>query len=413
MNQASLILLSGVLMISSAYSARPDWLQWRGPTRDGQIHDSAKAWPGKLSEKNLKKLWSVDLAEGYSSPIVAGERVITVETRSKKNEIVRAFNRDSGKQLWEASWAGSMRVPFFAAKNGSWVRSSPAADGKNVYVGGMLDVLVALDLSSGKEQWRVDFPRKEKTPKPQFGFVCSPLLDKNHVYVQVGSALRKMRKDDGETVWKVLADERAMFGSAFSSPVRATIGKRDQIVVQTRMELAGVAPHDGKVIWKTPVKAFRGMNILTPTVIGNKVFTSTYGGGTFWYGVENKGAQQAVSPLWQHKLEGYMSSPVSIDGLVYMHGRDKRFHCLDPVKKKVLWSTADVYGDYWSMVVNGKKILALDSRGFLMLIEASPKGFKLAGKVEVSGRPTWAHLVVCDNEVYVRDLKGLTAYRWQ
>ncbi len=64
MNQASLILLSGVLMISSAYSARPDWLQWRGPTRDGQIHDSAKAWPGKLSEKNLKKLWSVDLAEG-------------------------------------------------------------------------------------------------------------------------------------------------------------------------------------------------------------------------------------------------------------------------------------------------------------------------------------------------------------
>ncbi len=413
MNLTSLILLSGTLMISSASAARPDWLQWRGPTRDGQVHADARQWPSRLSANNLKKLWSVDLAEGYSSPVVAGNRVITVETRSKKNEIVRAFDRNTGKQLWESSWAGSMRVPFFAAKNGSWVRSSPASDGRNLYVGGMLDLLVSLDLASGKEQWRVDFPRKEKTPKPQFGFVCSPLLDKEHVYVQAGSALRKMRKDDGETVWKVLTDERAMFGSAFSSPIRSTIGNRDQIVVQTRMELAGVAPHDGKVIWKTPVKAFRGMNILTPTVIGDKIFTSTYGGGTFWYGIEKKGAQQAIAPLWQHKLEGYMSSPVVVDGFVYMHGRDKRFHCLDPGKKKVLWSTADVYGDYWSMVANGKSILALDNRGFLLLIEASPKGFKLVDRIEVSGRPTWAHLVVCGNEVYVRDLKGLTAYRWQ
>ena len=413
MNHIALALLATTLMISSVYSAEPDWLQWRGPTRDGQIHESAKPWPEKLTEGNLKKKWSVDLGEGYASPIVAGDRVITVETKSKKNEIVRAFNRNSGKQLWETSWAGSMKVPFFAAKNGSWVRSSPASDGKSVYVGGMLDVLVALDITSGEEKWTVDFPQREKTTKPQFGFVCSPLLDKESIYVQVGSALRKIRKDNGETMWKSLSDERAMFGSAFSSPVRAKIGKRDQIVVQTRMELAGVSPHDGKVIWKTPVKAFRGMNILTPTVIKDKVFTSTYGGGTFWYGVATQGNKQNVSSLWQHKVEGYMSSPVVVDGLVYMHGRDKRFHCIDPAQKKVLWSTGEVFGDYWSMVVNGKHILALDSRGYLLLIEASPKGFRTAGKIEVSGRPTWAHLVVCGDEVYIRDLKGLTAYNWK
>jgi outer membrane protein assembly factor BamB len=413
MNRIISTLLTTTLMGTSVYAARPDWLQWRGPTRDSQIHESAKAWPGKLTEGNLKKKWSVGLAEGYSSPIVSGNRVITVETKSKKSEIVRAFDRDSGKQLWESSWTGSMKVPFFAAKNGSWVRSSPAADSKNIYIGGMLDVLVALDITTGKEKWSVDFPKKEKTTKPQFGFVCSPLLDKDSIYVQVGSALRKIRKDNGETMWKSLSDERAMFGSAFSSPVRARIGKRDQIVVQTRMELAGIAPHDGKVIWKTPVKAFRGMNILTPTVIDDKVFTSTYGGGTFWYGVETKGNKQDISSLWQHKVEGYMSSPVAVDGLIYMHGRDKRFHCIDPVKKEVLWSTGEVFGDYWSMVANGKQILALDSRGYLLLINASPEGFKPAGKIEVSGRATWAHLVVCGNEVYIRDLKGLTAYSWK
>ena len=65
------------------------------------------------------------------------------------------------------------------------------------------------------------------------------------------------------------------------------------------------------------------------------------------------------------------------------------------------------------MVANGKRILALDNRGFLLLIHSSPKGFKLVDKVEISGRPTGAHLIVCGDEVYIRDLKGLTAYRWK
>ena len=55
----------------------------------------------------------------------------------------------------------------------------------------------------------------------------------------------------------------------------------------------------------------------------------------------------------------------------------------------------------------------LYSRGYLHLIEANPDSFQPIGKVEVSGRPTWAHLVVCGDEVYIRDLKGLTAYTWK
>ena len=405
--------LALLLILSASVSAASDWLQWRGPTRDGQIHGGAKDWPAELTESNLKKIWAVSLAEGYSSPVVAGDRVFTVETKDRESEIVRAFDRKTGNQLWETTWAGSMTVPFFAKKNGSWVRSTPASDGKTLYVGGMRDVLVALDVESGKVRWRSDFPAEEKTPNPQFGFVCSPMLDKDHVYVQVGTALRKIRKSDGKTVWKALEDERAMFGSAFSSPTRATIGGQEQILVQTRMMLAGVNPGDGKVLWSTPVKAFRGMNILTPTPLGDNVFTASYGGGAFLYGVATKDGSQSVSQLWNDPIEGNMSSPVVVEGKVYLHGRDKRFHCIDPVSMKVLWSTDKKFGDYWSMVANGNRILALDDRGYLLLIEGDPTGFKLKNKLEVSGRPTWAHLAVCGNELYVRDLKGLTAYRWE
>lgn len=391
-----------------------DWPQWRGPTRDGGVPAKAAAWPRTLTSDNLKLVWKTDLAEGYSSPIVSGDRVFTVETKSKQDEIVRAFSRKDGKQLWEASWPGSMRVPFYAAKNGSWVRSTPATDGKSLFVGGMRDVLVSLDVETGKINWRRDYPGEEKTPLPSFGFVSSPLLDSENIYVQVGTSMRKIRKKDGETVWQALADERAMFGSAFSSPARTKIGGVDQILVQTRTYLGGILPDSGKALWTTKVKAFRGMNILPPTAIGDQVFTATYGGGSFLFDVAKKDRSLVATQLWNDgKREGYMSSPVVIGGRVYLHGRDKRFHCLDPETGKTLWSSEQKFGEYCSMVIQGNHILALDQRGILMLIEADPGEFKLISQVNLETPPTWAHLAVCGDELYVRHLKGLHLYRWK
>jgi outer membrane protein assembly factor BamB len=391
-----------------------DWVQWRGPTRDGRVHATAKPWPDTLTDENLKLVWSVELAEGYAGPILSGDRVFTVETKDKKNEIVRAFSRSDGKELWSASWEGAMKVPFYAAKNGSWVRSTPATDGKTLFVGGMRDVLVALDVETGKVRWRRDYPQEEKTPLPAFGFVSSPLLDQSHLYVQVGNALRKIRKDTGETVWQALGDDRAMFGSAFSSPSRATIGGIDQILVQTRSTLGGVLPDSGKPVWSTPVKAFRGMNILPPTAIGDQIFTASYGGGSFLFDLIKEGNDLKVGPSWNDpEREGYMSSPVVIDGKIYLHGRDKKFHCLDPGSGKTLWSSEREFGEYCSLVTQGNRILALDQRGILFLIKADPKSFQLLSEVALDTPPTWAYLAVCGDALYVRHLKGLNRYQWR
>ena len=73
----------------------------------------------------------------------------------------------------------------------------------------------------------------------------------------------------------------------------------------------------------------------------------------------------------------------------------------------MLWSTDKTYGDYWSLVSDGKRILALDNRGVLFLIEADPSGFKLIDKLEVSDRPTWAHLAVCGSEALHPRPEGL------
>ncbi|MFN8706388.1 MAG: PQQ-binding-like beta-propeller repeat protein, partial [Planctomyces sp.] len=155
----------------------------------------------------------------------------------------------------------------------------------------------------------------------------------------------------------------------------------------------------------------RGMNILTPLVIGDQVFTSSYGGGSAMVTISQADGKFNVAEAWRKTAEAYMSSPVLVDGRIYLHLRNQRFTCIDPVKGETLW-TSTPYGKYWSTAMNGDRLLVLDERGDLMLIQADPKEFQLKSTRHVSDSSTWAHIAVADQEVFVRDLNGLTVYRW-
>jgi outer membrane protein assembly factor BamB len=390
--------------------AADPWHQWRGPNRDGVV--AGTAWPDGLDQSRLDRTWRVDLAPSYSGPVVAGDLVIVTETREAKTEHVRALDRATGAERWHVEWEGAMSVPFFAASNGSWIRSTPCVDDGRVYVAGMRDVLVCLDAASGDEIWRVDFTKELESPLPAFGFVSSPLVIGDHVFVQAGSGFVKLEKATGKVVWRTLDDGGGMMGSAFSSPYPATIGGVPQILVQTREELAGIDPEKGTVLWKIPVEAFRGMNIVTPTVHDGRVFTTSYGGGSFLFAVDPANTAKPVEQVWRNKIQGYMSTPIVIGGHAYVHLRNQRFACLDLATGKEAWITKP-FGRYWSMVAQGSRILALDETGDLRLIEAKPDAFTLLGEARVAAEESWAHLAIEGHDLYVRDLKGITAYRWK
>ena len=413
------------LIVAAACSIRCDvfaadstatWPQWRGPNRDGQVAASP-TWPDRVDESSVAQKWRVELGPSYSGPIVAEDRVFVTETRGKKIEVVQALSRTDGKVIWTAEWPGAMSVPFFAAENGSWIRATPAFDGESLFVAGMRDVLVCLDAANGKERWRVDFVERFKSPVPAFGFVSSPLVDGEHVYVQAGASFVKLNKRNGETVWRSLNDDGGMNGSAFSSPFKATIAGQTQFLVQTRDQLAGVDEATGKELWNQKIEAFRGMNILTPVMFGDAIFTSSYGGKSWLFDLAKSGdassteQKMSVTERWQNKIQSYMSTPVVIDGHVYTHLKNQRFACIDLATGKERWVTTP-FGKYWSLVAQGQKILALDERGDLLLINANSEKFDLVDQRHVSESPTWAHLAVCGDEVFVRDLKGLTVYRW-
>ena len=408
---ACFILMMGLAPLSSwgAEPAQNVWSQWRGPSRDGSINGTKL--PENLSETSLNKIWQVKLGPGYSGPIVTPDRVFVTETQDRKNEVVRALDRKTGQELWKQDWSGAMAVPFFAKANGDWIRATPAFDGERLYVAGIRDVLVCLDANSGEELWRLNFVEKLGTNLPSFGFASSPLVVTDFVFVQAGGGLCKVDKMTGEIIWRVLDDGGGMFGSAFSSPFYTELDGVPQLIVQTRTKLAGVNPKDGKILWEQKIPAFRGMNILTPTVYKNSIFTSSYGGGSFLFTAKRNASGWNLDETWTNKTQGYMSSPNIINGHVYLHLRNQRFTCIDLETGKARWTTTP-YGKYWSTVTDGKKILALDQKGELLLIAANPEKFELLDSRKVA-EDSWAYIAVSGNEIFVRALNDLAVYRWE
>ena len=412
-------LIAGIVFLQGAATpvdGSDTWLQWRGSARDGIL--KGQTWPDSLKDDSLKTMWRVPLGPSYSGPLVTVDRIFVTETRDREKEVVVALDRKTGSRIWSTSWPGAMSVPFFAAGNGSWIRSTPTLHEGDLYVAGMREVLVCLDAAAGKIKWRVDFREALKSALPSFGCVCSPVVDGEHAYMQAGDGFVKLDRTTGDIVWWSLNDGDGMTGGgmaggAFSSPVIAELAGRRQAIVQTRASLTGVDLETGESLWSISVQAFRGMNILTPVVIGDQIFTSSYGGGSFLYEVSQLiDGQFTVRQVWRNKVQGYMSSPVVVDGHIYLHLRNQRFACLEIATGEERWITQP-FGKYWSLIASDHRILALDERGELLLIRVNPAEFELIDRRKISSQPTWAHLAVVEGEIVIRELQGLMSLQWQ
>ena len=380
------------------------WNQWRGPQRNGK-------WQGHLpkSLSGLKLAWKKTLQPSYSGPVSDGELVFTTATVDETFERVVAFELSTGEVRWTAQWEGAIKVPGYASANGSWIKSTPAVAGNALVVLGMRDEVVCLDPSTGEKRWQVDLAERFGARRPPFGGVCSPLIDDEAVYVMGGGATVKLSLADGRTIWRTLADEGEE-DDALSSPIIATLAGTRQLVVQTRTRLCGVGLNDGSLLWSEPIQAYRNMNILTPLVMGNRVFTSARSGRSQCFEIGRDDGQWRVSEVWNQKVQGYMSSPVSDKRTIFLHSNNQRLNALDAQSGEILW-TGRPLGKYQSLVSNDDVILALNSRGELRAIETNRDRLNIIDRVQVAN-DSWAYIGVFDGGLLVRDLKSLKVYRY-
>jgi outer membrane protein assembly factor BamB len=99
---------------SLAAQSRPaDFPQWRGANRDGVVASAGvpQSWPERLTRK-----WKVEVGLGYATPVLVGNRVFMF-ARQGENEVLEALDADTGKQIWESSYAATFTVNPAAARH--------------------------------------------------------------------------------------------------------------------------------------------------------------------------------------------------------------------------------------------------------------------------------------------------------
>lgn len=88
---------------------------------------------------NGKMIWEVDSGAGWSTPVIAGDKLITY-----------SFNRARGLRCFKISLQGA--EPLWTYKGVADEGSSPVVAGENIYVQGGTR-MACVDLASGEERW--------------------------------------------------------------------------------------------------------------------------------------------------------------------------------------------------------------------------------------------------------------------
>lgn len=388
-----------------------DWPQWRGPTRTGQASADAPV-PAGLP-KELKPLWRISSDPGFSSPIVAGNKLIYLDENGGK-EVAHVVEADTGKELWQQGYAEAYQDEI-----GAGPRSTPIVDGDRLYVQSSKGEFRCLGLADGKVIWQTSFEKdfgvrflgnqtQEGTARRR-GNNGSGVIDGDHIILPVGStdgaSLVCFDKRTGSVIWKSQDDE-----AAYSSLMTATLAGIPQVVAFTAESLMGVAQSDGKLLWRVPMKTYARRHAATPVILNDTVTVNSFTIGLVCTKIGREGDKLKATPAWINKaLKINLSTPVAVGPYFYCQGPTKDYVCVDARTGELKWSQPG-FGqgrkDNSSTIAVGKNLLVLTESGELLLIAADPEKYRELGRLQVCGN-TWCFPAYARGKLFVRDGRQL------
>lgn len=378
-------------------AAGTDWPQWRGPDRDGSVVATLPdEWP-----EALKKRWETPVGIGHASPVVSGNRVVVI-AREGEQEIVRALDLQSGKEIWRAAYPAPFVVNPAAQLHGPGPKSTPAIAGGRVFTFGIGGILSAFDLASGRLIWRVPAPGV----LPQYGTATSPLIDGTSVIVHVGGddngALTSFDAATGKPRWQWTGD-----GPGYGSPIIATFGGVRQVISQTQKFLIGLDAANGALLWQLPFRTDFDQNSITPIVFQDLLINAGIDEPLTAIRPRLDGGKWIAETVWTNlQTPMFMSSPVLIGETIYgLTQRSKgQFVAIDAASGKTLWNTQGREGENASMLGSRAWLLASTTDGNLVVARANPQKYEEVRRYQVAQSAMWAHPAVAGRSIIVKDV---------
>lgn len=401
-------LAAGVLLLQGA-----EWPQYRGPNHDGVSPERILTrWPAG----GPPVIWKTPLNDGFSSFAVSQGKALTLvekEIQGVPTEVCVALEADTGKEIWStpvgiAKYESGGDAGESDNRGGDGPRSTPAIDGDAVYVLSAAHILSKFELNSGQEIWKKDLIKEYGGKLITWKNAASPVIDGDLIFVNStapGQSLLALNKEDGSLAWKGQSDKMT-----HSTPVVATIHETRQVIFFTQSGLVAVAPKTGEVLWRYKFP-FNVSTASSPVVGGDIVYCSAgYGVGAGAVQISKQGNQWDVKELWRqpNKLMNHWSTPVYREGYLYGIFGFKEYgkapmKCVELKTGKEMWSQPG-FGPGGVLLVDGH-VLILSDRGYLALVETTPKSYKEVARTKAVDGKCWNAPALSNGRVYARSTK--------
>lgn len=407
-------LAASVVLISAFTASAADWPSWRGPARDGIS-----------AEQNLLAEWSDDgpplawqvggLGRGYSSVVVAGDRIFTMGARQKGCFLI-AVSREDGSEQWATRISGGNP------------NCTPTVDGNRVYALARDGVLGCVDATSGDLVWKKSYPQDFGGKMMSgWGYSESPLVDGDRLICTPGSndaLIAALDKETGSVIWQTSVDglgDRGKDGAAYSSIVISEAAGVKQYIQLTGRGIISVDAETGSLLWSYNRVANGTANISTPLVRGDHVFCSTgYGTGSALLKVVRDGdslTAEEVYFLEARDMQNHHGGMILFGDHVYCgNGHNKGFPlCINLLTGEQVWNggRGPGSGSAAILLADGHLYFRYED-GTMALIEATPDEYRLKGEFKVATAEkknrNWPHPVIVDGMLLLRDQDALMCY---
>lgn len=424
--------LSMLLCLSLLSDLRAEnWPQWRGPRGDGI--SSEKSLPTSWSKTEHVRWRAALPGQGGATPAIWGDNIFVTSARGNDLVLLCLSSKDGSVQWEKKVTTGNQDA---RAGEGNSASPSPATDGKHVWVFFGTGMLACYDFD-GKEAWRLDVADRFGRIDIQFGMTSTPVLDGDHLYLQlihgpmkrdddtrVGKVV-KLDKLTGETVWQVDRITKAGFECkhSYASPFMYHDGERKFLVVHGADCTTGHDPTTGNEIWRLdqlngPSPFNTGYDatfrfVASPAVVKNWIIVPTAKEGpTVALKVDDqlKGSKIAASSnvAWTASRTPDVSIPLVADGLIYHLHKDGKLQCLDlSTGKELYFERTHTSQHRASPVLVGNALYLCAKDGMVTVVKAG-REFEIISQNKME-EPITASPAVANGALYIRTYDALYA----
>lgn len=421
-NRPAELSSAGVVEIGSFFKAFAEtplkgsgsWPRFRGADFDNISSERVKladAWP----ESGPRRLWSVDLGEGHSGPVVADGRVYLLDyDETNRRDLLRCFAFETGAELWQRGY------DIYTKRNHGMSRTVPAVKDSFIVTIGPQCQVMCVNRFTGALRWGIDIASEYRSEVPLWYTGQCPLIDGSQVILAMGGEALLFGVDllTGSVLWQTPNPDG--WKMSHSSVMPMTFFGRRVYVYAALGGIVGISAepeNQGELLFKSSEWS---PSVIAPSPIhlgdGRLFFTAGYGAGSALFHVTKSDGGFSVALLKKYKPDAGLcaeqQTPLFYQGHLFSilpkdaGPQRNQFVCAKAdAPETILWTSdrESRFGLGPYLIADGKFYILSDD-GELTLAQATTRGYKqLARSKVLDGNDAWGPMVVIDGRLLCRD----------